>query len=73
MAINNAGTDLFFLLKGPVRDGMWIGCHEVLLSPGTLDSALLGVLREDLFLLVSCNMLEENAKDLNLHNLERIR
>lgn len=45
----------------------------MLLTLCTLDSALLRVLREDLFLLVSWNTLDENAKDLNLHNLERIR
>ncbi|KAM6195670.1 uncharacterized protein WM294_009336 [Sarcoramphus papa] len=53
---------------------MWIGCREkVLLTPCMFDSALLGVLREDLFLLVSWNTPDENAKDLNLHNLEKIR
>lgn len=64
----------FFFLKGPVRDGMWIGHRvKVLLTPCRLDSALFGVLREDQFLLVSWNTVDENAKDLNLHNLERIR
>lgn len=46
---------------------------KVLLTPCRLDSALLGLLREDQFLLVSWNTVDENAKDLNLHNLERIR
>lgn len=53
---------------------MWIGCcGKVLPTPRVLDSALLGLLTEDPFLLVSSNMLDGNAKDLNLHNLERIR
>jgi len=46
---------------------------KVLLTSCILDSALLGMLREDLFLLVSWNTLDESAKDLNLHNLKRIR
>lgn len=41
---------------------MWIGrCAKLLLTPCMHDSALLGVLREDLFLLVSWNTLAENA------------
>lgn len=51
----------------------WEAVEKVLLTPCRLDSALLGVLREDLFLLVSWNTLDENAKDLKLRNLERIR